>query len=70
MECAGHGLGVWREMNWQIERDNAGRPIRMWWMGSGGKPKQPDAPVNRGCPDCGMPNGWHKRACARSPVIG
>lgn len=50
-------------MNWQLERDNAGRPVRLWWRGSGAKPVEPWAPVNRGCPSCGMPLGWHKLGC-------
>lgn len=55
-------------MNWQIERDSAGMPVRMWWLGSGGKPKKPEAPVNPGCACCGMPHGWHRLGCEKRGI--
>jgi len=49
-------------MNWAIERDNVGRPVRMVWMGWTPK-KQRVADPPPGCPGCGLHFGWHKMGC-------
>lgn len=55
-------------MNWEVERDNAGRTIRLWWKGSGGKPKTRmlARPGVAPCPSCGFLFGWHTGACKRN----
>jgi hypothetical protein len=57
-------------MNWEVERDNSGRVVRMWWKGSGGKPKT-RAMVRPGvapCPSCGFLFGWHTQGCSNKPT--
>lgn len=52
-------------MGWSIERDNAGRPVRMVWMGHGQDKRDPTErrKVVLGCSECGFHFGWHAKGC-------
>lgn len=56
-------------MPWDIERDEAGTTVRMWWVpGDWVKPNAPYVPKPTPCPSCGFINGWHTRKCTAVTV--
>lgn len=53
-------------MTWEIERDENGEAVRMWWRGPDEETfgELLQAELSR-CAECAYPNGWHKRSCSR-----